>query len=195
MAIASEDPPKSPASQAQTTRTDRVLILLLGYSKLLVLLLAVVFALASWNDIRALIPRISSFKALGVEVEVTKLEFALRRQAESVKASAVTLQPGEIEAVLARALKVQPVFERAKILWVDDEPANNLPFRQLLRMLGAGVEPARSTKEALDLAAIDQFDLIVSDIRREKEDGIDGLARLRAAGVTCPAVFYVFQVD
>ncbi len=54
---------------------------------------------------------------------------------------------------------------------------------------------ARSTKEALDLADIDRFDLIVSDIRREGEDGIDRLARLRAAGVTCPAVFYVFQVD
>jgi DNA-binding NtrC family response regulator len=78
---------------------------------------------------------------------------------------------------------------------VDDAPANNLAFRQVLRGLGAGVEPARDTLECLALAATSHFDLIVSDIDRGNENGIDGLRRLREAGVKAPATFYVRQVD
>lgn len=190
----SKDKSEEPTTE-EMSGANRVLNLLLGYAKLLALILLVGFAAASWKDLRALIPRISHLKALGVEVEMDQLESALLKQAESVKAPNVDLQPGQVEAVLARALKVHTVFQDAQILWIDDHPANNLPFRRLLRQLGADVEPARSTREALDLIAIEQFDLVVSDGKRGKEDGIAALAQLRAAGATCPAIFYVLNLN
>ena len=183
-------------SQSKQVWAERTLALLLGYSKLLIGLVVVIFVIESWSDLRTLLLHVSHLKAFGVEIEVSQLELALRKQAESVKAPSVEIRPADINPVLARAVKVHSVFEGATILWVDDQPANNLPFRQLLRKLGAAVEPARTTAEALDLAADTKFDLVVSDIKRpnENEDGIKGLAKLRTAGVTCPAVFYVGTV-
>ena len=178
-------------------KSEHILKLLFGYSKLFCLLLLTAFMIVSWNDIRALIPRISQFEAFGVKVELSELKSAFEKQLTSEETPKISIKPDEIEAVLARAIKVQSVFEGATILWVDDRPENNLPFRQLLRELGAGVEPARSNKEALKLASIDSFDLIVSDIKREEEidTGIDGLKLLRSNGVKSPLIFYVFQVD
>jgi CheY-like chemotaxis protein len=174
---------------------ENVLALTWGYTKLVALIAVLVFVFMSWDEIRAIIPRISKFQALGVTVELSQLQNALQQQAKSVTSPGVVLQPGAVEAVLRRALRVQPVFQGAAILWVDDNPSNNLPFRQVLRALGAGVEPARNTAEALQLASSNPFDLVVSDINRSDENGIDGLARLREAGVSAPAVFYVLQVD
>lgn len=184
------------ASQSKQVWAERMLVLLLGYSKLLIGVVVLIFVIASWSDLRTLLLHVSHLKAFGVELEVSQLEVALRKQAESVKAPGVDISPADITPVLARAVKVHGVFEGATILWVDDQPANNLPFRQLLRKLGAAVEPARTTAEALDLATDTKFDLVVSDIKRanENEDGIKGLAKLRTAGVTCPAVFYVGTV-
>jgi CheY-like chemotaxis protein len=174
---------------------DRVLALLWGYAKLTALVAFLAFALVSWGDIRELIPRISRFEALGVKVEVDQLQSALEKQAQSPNSKNVVVEPGATKAAVARALHVQPVFQGANILWIDDEPPNNLPFRQVLRTLGAGVEPARNTQEALALAASTTFDLVISDINRGDENGIDGVVQLRAAGVEAPAIFYVIQLD
>jgi CheY-like chemotaxis protein len=173
---------------------DRALALLWGWSKLIALLAIIIFALVSWKEIRQLVPRISRFEALGVKLELSQLQNALELQAKSIK-SRVVLPPGAIENVLARALTVRPVFNGATILWIDNEPQNNVAFRQVLRTLGAGVEPARGTKEALDLTTVNRFDLIVSDIDRGSDNGIDGLAQLRAQGVEPPAIFYVAKLD
>jgi CheY-like chemotaxis protein len=193
---------KEPKDASHSTETpqaqpwpERALMLIWGYAKLMIVLVVLIFAFASWDDIRALIPRISRFEALGVKVEVSQLQSALEKQAKSVGSPGVVLPPNAIEGVLTRALRVQPVFQGATILWVDDKPGNNLPFRQVLRTLGAGVEPARSTAEALALASTSSFDLVVSDVDRAGENGIDGLKQLRNAGVTAPAVFYVLRVD
>lgn len=172
---------------------DRFLALLWGFSKSVAVLLILFFVLVSWGEIRALVPRISRFEALGVKLEMPALRSALEEQAKSVRGTAKT-KAGAIESVLTRAEVVQPVFQGATILWVDDDPANNMPFRQLLRMLGAAVEVARSTDEALQLCAVGRFDLVVSDIKRERENGIDGLAILRTAGFSAPAVFYVLEI-
>ena len=174
---------------------DRILRLLWGYSKVAALLVLLLFVFVSWNDVRALIPRVSRFQALGVTVEVSRLRNALEEQAKAISSPSVVLQPGAIEGVLTRALRVRSVFQGATILWIDDNPSNNLSFRQVLRALGAGVEPARSTEEALQLAKAGGFDLIVSDIDRGPENGIEGLAQIRGAGLRVPAIFYVLRVD
>src|SRR6185295_19703081 len=85
---------------------DRFFSWISGFLKLILLGALVVFIFGSWKDLKALLPRISHVKALGVEVEVSRLEDALRKQADAVKAPNVELQSGEIQAVLNRALRV-----------------------------------------------------------------------------------------
>jgi len=181
-AIIVSDAPKEPElSEALRTQPwpERALALLWGYSKLLLLIAVLGCAFVWRNDLRALLTRVSRFEALGVKFELSQLQTALERQAKSVGGPNVELRPGAVEAVLARALRVQVVFQGATVLWVDDAPANNMAFRQVLRNLGASVEPARDTLESLALAATSHFDLIVSDIDRGNENGIDGLRRLQ----------------
>ena len=120
--------------------------LLWGYSKLLAVIVVLGCAFVWRNDLRELLARVSRFEALGVKVELSKLQTAMERQAKSVGGANVELRPGAVEAVLARALRVQAVFQGATVLWVDDTPANNLAFRQVLRGLGAGVEPGAETR-------------------------------------------------
>ena len=107
---------KADSSKENLPRVERLLPILLGYAKVLGLFLVAVFFIASWTELRALLPRLSHFKALGVEFNVTELATDMRTQAQSVKAPSVTLEPADYNAVLARALKVQSVFQGATIL-------------------------------------------------------------------------------
>jgi CheY-like chemotaxis protein len=195
MAKASKDSVRDTDAAPAQHWLERALAFVWSCSKLAGAIALLVFVVASWNDLRALLPRISRFEALGVKVEVSQLQSALEKQAASVSSPGVVVQPGAIEAAVTRALHVQGVFQGASVLWVDDSPSNNLPFRQVLRALGAGVEPARDTTEALALASTGNFDLVISDIERVTENGIDGLKVLRDSGVVAPAIFYVLRVD
>ena len=57
------------------------------------------------------------------------------------------------------------------ILWVDDEPIDNVYEVSILKRFGANVLSARSTKEALAFLNRGNFDLIISDVHRN-ENGI-----------------------
>ena len=84
----------------------------------------------------------------------------------------------------------------AVVLWVDDHPEGNLKERQLLRALGIDVVPVTSNDEALDAVGQRLFDLVISDIERSESESGDKLpARLSAAGMNIPIVFYVGRVD
>jgi len=176
---------------------EQTLKLLFGLSKLVLFLLIIFLLIDSWDYLRNVIPRVTSIKALGVEVQVSDLKDALEQQAQVAEAAPVEIPPGYLEAALKRAVRVKAVFEGATILWVDDNPTNNLYFRQLLRSLGAGVEPARDNEEASRLVRMTPFDLIISDIGRDnsKENGIKGIERLQESGVEAPVVFHVANVD
>ena len=65
-----------------------------------------------------------------------------------------------------------PPFE-TKILIVDDEPRNLLAFEAILEDLGHEVMTARSGKEALELAAKNDFALILLDIMMPGMDGFE----------------------
>lgn len=87
-----------------------------------------------------------------------------------------------------------------RVLWVDDEPANNELEIEALRGREVDVDCATSNDEALEHISADPaaYDLILSDIARGSEGPRAGLelpAKLHASGVEAPIAFYVGSVD
>jgi len=69
-----------------------------------------------------------------------------------------------------------------RVLAVDDEQ-DNLDFvRYLLEQAGASVDGATSAEEALAALARDKYDLMVSDIGLQDEDGLHLMREVRARG-------------
>lgn len=93
----------------------------------------------------------------------------------------------EIEPSLSR-------ITRGRILWVDDSPANNRLETQLLRALGVEVDTATSNGEALQYAATQDYDLVLSDIGRpppqDPEAGLVLPQLLREAGQEAQVAYY-----
>jgi CheY-like chemotaxis protein len=99
-------------------------------------------------------------------------------------------------SALRRAQLVKPVLEGARALWVDDQPRNNVYEFRTLAALGINVEFAVSSEEALEKARGAKYDVILSDMARDRPDaGLVLLRKLREAICLTEVVFYVGQVD
>ena len=101
---------------------------------------------------------------------------------------------GEAAAVVAESVNAQVIrrASKATALWVDDRPDNNVYERQSLGSLGLSFVLARSTEEALDCVAKQNFDVIISDMGRppDARAGYTLLDQLRRSGNRTPLVFY-----
>lgn len=88
------------------------------------------------------------------------------------------------------------VKKKNRILWVDDQPANNAPIASYLERQGAVVVKATSTEEAIGYVKSQGFDYIISDMLRTENSeanpkaGLDLLAYLKKARVKTPLAFY-----
>ncbi|MGU3540140.1 response regulator [Methylobacterium sp. A54F] len=80
----------------------------------------------------------------------------------------------------------------AEILWVDDNPENNIYEQQALEAFGIKIIRALSTEEALKQAKSNKFDVIISDMGRPEGDraGYDFLEELRKLGNMTPYIIY-----
>jgi hypothetical protein len=115
---------------------------------------------------RDLIPRLTGFKALGLELEFASNE--LNKATEDFhKRSDAEISKEDREDVLNRARLVAPVLQKAQVLWVDDDPSGNINERKTLRALGVFVDLARSTHEAVKMLKEVKYDAVVSDMNRE----------------------------
>lgn len=87
-------------------------------------------------------------------------------------ASGASFAPSAGLKLEIQAMKRLGLFEGlagARVLWLDDNPANNYFERNELRMAGILVDIAMSTDEALEkiwLNGLRHYDLIISDYRR-----------------------------
>lgn len=74
---------------------------------------------------------------------------------------------GHLGEVLRKNSDLFPVIG-ARVLWVDDNPQNLIPHRQILRRLGMNVVTAKSTTEAKSQLINDgDFTLVIQDNLRE----------------------------
>jgi len=80
----------------------------------------------------------------------------------------------------------------AIVLWVDDDPGFNVHERQALEAVGVEFDLAKTTEEALGLAAGRRYDAIITDMGRPRDNraGYTLLQKLREAGDRTPVVVY-----
>ena len=98
----------------------------------------------------------------------------------------------ENEADEAAVSERTPAFENTRLLWVDDNPSNNVYERRALEEKGIRVTTSTSTEDALDRIATSEFDVIISDMGRPEGDraGYDLLERKQEMGDRTPFIVY-----
>ena len=67
---------------------------------------------------------------------------------------------------------------KQRILFAEDEPISRKLISRYLRGEGYDVDEAKDGAEALDFLNSFQFDLVISDIRMPRVDGIELITRL-----------------
>jgi CheY-like chemotaxis protein len=127
----------------------------------------------------------------GVELELLKGSLD-----QAVSERKVEVSEGDKWSALERARHILPVIQGAKILWVDDYPQGNWQLVKILFGLGADVDQASHTDQALSMLGRDRYDVIVSDIRRTEgdPDGIEMLRMMQDLKIARPTIFYVSVV-
>lgn len=108
------------------------------------------------------------FGPAGVTMEFgeAKLDEASRRYGEEGR---VTVGDAAKRSVIERLQRNDDLVGRARLLWADDHPENNLPVVELLRRYGASVDTPRSNAEALRLLQSGRYDVVISDVARDNE--------------------------
>jgi CheY-like chemotaxis protein len=83
----------------------------------------------------------------------------------------------------------------ARLLWVDDDPDNNLYETVALEQLGRFVTKATSTEAALRYLDELKFALIITDLGRDhdRRAGEELIRRVRAQGQSLPIVVYTMD--
>jgi CheY-like chemotaxis protein len=107
-------------------------------------------------------------------------------------------RPDRLVHAAAEAPPVPGDLTGLRILWVDDNPANNETLMRLLRDRGAEVTAVETGAEAEEGVQADRVDLLISDIGRgdRPKAGFEDLDKLRKeAGYSGPAVFYASYVS
>jgi len=102
-----------------------------------------------------------------------------------------------LSSAMRRAKLVEPYIEGTQILWVDDNPGNNIYERMTMKSLGISTEVALSTDEAMHMLTFQDFDAIISDMERsgKKDAGLQLLSTLKKNDVGIPLVFYMMGLD
>lgn len=145
-----------------------------------------------------LLPRLSSFKAMGVEISFVEdsIDTAID-VAEKTAGRHIIVPEEDKQRALRQAIRHADVFRGKCILWVDDHPSNNRNERRMFRLLGASFDNAVSTEDGLSRLEIDDYDCIISDMRRDEgrgdnhQAGMEFINSLRARGDNTPVVFYI----
>lgn len=99
--------------------------------------------------------------------------------------------------VTRRAQRIRDVLQGGRILWVDENPFNNLPERRSLQSMGIHVDIATDDQEAFALLSGGRYDVIISEMAHsgEEEWGSRFLTDVRGRGVYTWTVFYVLNFD
>ena len=109
---------------------------------------------------------------LGLGPSGVTIEFAEAKLDEAVRGSDEETRRAVGDAAkrsVIDRLRNADLLLRARILWADDHPENNLPVVELLRRYGASVDTPRSNADALKLLQANRYDVVISDVARDHE--------------------------
>jgi CheY-like chemotaxis protein len=135
-----------------------------------------------------LIRRLQRFRGFGLE-----FEFAIERHIEkAARKQNVSVGPRALAALWARISRVGDTISGLRILWVDDEPDNNIEEQMLLSQLGAQITSAENTTAALTDLRTRTFDVVISDMKRGEETtaGLTLLAKMSEDHFNVPIIIY-----
>ena len=88
-----------------------------------------------------------------------------------------------------------PSSSHARILLVDDNANGLAARRSVLEELGYGIVTAANGPEALEKFAAEKFDLVVTDYKMPRMDGLELISRLRKQAPGLPIVLVSGFVD
>lgn len=145
-----------------------------------------------------LLQKLAGFKALGIEFSFIKnsIDAALELADKNPKWK-VEVPESARNNVLNRAREHLDVFRNSSILWIDDNPENNLNEWRMFLQLNVKIELAKSTDQALDILHQKKYDVVISDMVRNNEDeaGLQFLNTFRKMDDTTPVIFYIGTYD
>ena len=105
-----------------------------------------------------------------------------------------TWGPGKLNAVVLSATRWanEPALNDARVLWVDDNPDNNVAVRQALETLGIGFDLVRSTTEATEKLAHRRYNVVISDFERgdDQQGGYNLLEKVKQLNNPPPFILY-----
>ena len=147
---------------------------------------------------------------LSAEVGTTGVKLNVKRQVEIVKNLALAeskatesqsseqaraeVKTREVLHFASKAATSQTVQQvaGARVLWVDDNPSNNVYERRALEALGIQFTLSTSTEDALEKLGSDSYDVIISDMGRppDNQAGYTLLGELRKHNVLTPFIIY-----
>ena len=100
----------------------------------------------------------------------------------------------QIAAAVSQAVQPRSIRRLAEstVLWVDDNPANNVNERRALEALGIRITLSSSTDDALEKLRRTRFDAIVTDMSRppDHQAGFTLIDASRGLGNRAPVVIY-----
>jgi CheY-like chemotaxis protein len=83
-------------------------------------------------------------------------------------------------------------LQQSTVLWVDDNPENNLYERRALEALGINIDLTNDTQDALRKLSHKEYDLVISDMGRPsgKQAGYELLKLVKDSGNSVPFIIY-----
>ena len=128
----------------------------------------------------------SAANITAAEVTRTKLQSGTKKPVE----------PNRVATIVIRAAD-SPKLSRAKILWVNDNPDNNIYERNALGVLGIHFCLATDTKEALKYLKETKFNLIISDfkLKDDPQGGYRLLAEIKKLPSPPPFIIYSYSAN
>jgi CheY-like chemotaxis protein len=124
--------------------------------------------------------------------QIFEAEITLDQKNASSAESAV-LRAAEERGEAVAASPVRTTSTRlARLLWVDDNPDNNLYETVALEQLGRFITKTTSTEAAMRYLDELPFSLIITDVERgnDRRAGEELIRRVRATGRTVPIIVY-----
>ena len=152
--------------------------------------LAVAIVVAYRKEVRALLARMTKFKALGVEAEFSAKAMDSAIVAQGVQAH---VSAEDRKGALKRLALLAPLLRDTRMLWVDDTPASTRNERALLESYGVRIDTCTTSGQAEQSLRDNKYLLAITDLKREGKDleGLEFVARILTSKTYVWTIAYV----
>jgi len=207
----------SPNKQSQfrpKVETIRIAEVVISASKVMIWPFVIVFVLMYFGaDLKSLLQRsnIKSIKVAGTEItlgdrQAEAIQYLGAATAFRLRDTIVGTQGGQSNKVpvLPNVTQTANVVKSTvtstslsqyagkRILWVDDQPDNNLYEIQLFQSLGMVIDTSTSTDAALEQLSRNKYDVVITDMLRSNDSkaGYELLESIHQKGIGVPLIIY-----